>query len=353
MDDKPLIDFNDAKKMDQDIPVIPQTPASPQMPQAQPSIPKTLDQTKPVEAQQPITPSIQHPFAQDIHNPQPKIPERMYGESKKSGSWQNIIFWIVVVVLAFGVGFLIVNGPAFAKRISFWITNGIQHKELGNNHVFDKQVAVSTTNSSSNIESIKDNNIYIPKIGVDAPILWNIDESQVQDKMLEGIVHYKNTGLPDQEGSNVFLTGHSSNYWWIKSNYNQVFALLPKLEVGDKIALTYNKIKYVYQVYDEIIVSPSELSVLKPIDGKSTLSLMTCVPLGTNFQRLIIRSELLYKDENLSTASTTATPTPSPTSSPTNTTETPVQVTPTPATTQNNSTTPPTPSVDLFLPPVN
>ena len=62
--------------------------------------------------------------------------------------------------------------------------------------------------------------------------------------------------------------------------------------VGDEIYLTYQGIIYKYQVSSSIVVTPEEIQVMES-QGKNTLSLMTCVPVGTTLKRLIVRADLV------------------------------------------------------------
>ena len=140
--------------------------------------------------------------------------------------------------------------------------------------------------------NIDANTIKIEKINLRAPVAWNVEEDKILDSLVNGVAHYKGTSLPG-EGGNVFIVGHSSNYFWIKSDYNNIFALLDKLSPGDRIEVTTADKVYVYQVKETKIVSPSEVQVLDNTP-KETLSLMTCWPIGTSLKRMLVQSELVY-----------------------------------------------------------
>lgn len=130
--------------------------------------------------------------------------------------------------------------------------------------------------------------LLIPKIGVTAPIVFTAsnDEKTIQDNLTKGVVHYNGTAEPGTVG-NSFITGHSSNFWWIKGSYNYIFVNLNKLAVGDQAKIYHNGNKYVYQVREVKVVEPSDTSVLATTDTP-VLTLMTCTPTGTNWKRLII-----------------------------------------------------------------
>jgi LPXTG-site transpeptidase (sortase) family protein len=132
------------------------------------------------------------------------------------------------------------------------------------------------------------NTIVIPKIGVNAPVIFlnSRDEKTIEANLANGVVHYQGTANPGEVG-NTFITGHSSNFWWIQGQYNYVFVNLDKLAVGDQTVVYYNGKKFVYQVTGTKVVLPTDTSVLAPTDTP-TLTLMTCTPAGTNWKRLIV-----------------------------------------------------------------
>lgn len=145
--------------------------------------------------------------------------------------------------------------------------------------------------STSQIEGLK-----IEKLSLEAPIIWNVDEQDILENLKNGVVHYKGSSMPG-DGGNVFITGHSSNYFWIKSDYNQVFALLDKLDKTDRISISYNNKIYTYEVVEKKVVNPSQVEVLNATKNE-VLTLMTCWPVGTSLNRLIVQAELLFTSAN-------------------------------------------------------
>lgn len=147
-----------------------------------------------------------------------------------------------------------------------------------------------------------DNRIVIPKIGKNIPIVeipitnliaqnWKGLEEDIQAGLKSGVVHYPGTALPGQIG-NFFVTGHSSYYFWEHSKYKDIFALLPEVDIGDRVTIYYNQKKYVYDITDKKEVSPSNTEVLKQTNDKR-ITLMTCVPVGTDLNRLILVGTLV------------------------------------------------------------
>ena len=106
-------------------------------------------------------------------------------------------------------------------------------------------------------------------------------------------IHLKGTGFPWQKGANTYIAGHRLGYMGTKSLF--AFLDLNKLKDGDKIYVkdAAGK-KYTYKVFKETVVSPSNLSVTKPVAGKSILTLQTCT-LPNYTKRLIVQAELMRK----------------------------------------------------------
>lgn len=141
--------------------------------------------------------------------------------------------------------------------------------------------------------AVKDQNkLIIEKLKINAPIAWDVNEDDIIEKLKEGVVHYEGTSKPG-EGGNVFIVGHSSNYVWIKSDYNNIFAILDKLVKGDRIEIRYADKSYYYDVVETKIVKPDQVEVLSNTN-KEVLSLMTCWPVGTTLNRMIVIAELKY-----------------------------------------------------------
>jgi sortase A len=105
-----------------------------------------------------------------------------------------------------------------------------------------------------------------------------------------GALHVEGTGFPWDEGSNVFIAGHRLGYAGTGSFL--VFYDLDKLQNGDEIFLTdSNGTRYTYTVYEQLVVDPTEVSVLEPVPNKSIVTLQTCT-LPDYSQRLLVRAEL-------------------------------------------------------------
>ena len=184
---------------------------------------------------------------------------------------------LLVALLVFGF----FNSEYLSGRIAYYIY--ARHTQVG---------ALDTDLASAPIDKNAPPKVIINKINVDAPVIFDqntVNEAAFQKALHDGVVHYPDTALPGQRG-NVVIFGHSSGQWWAPGNYKFVFTLLNKLHYDDKIFLEYKGIRYIYKVSNVSVVKPNDLSVLNQ-GGNSMLTLITCTPVGTSTNRLIIQAQ--------------------------------------------------------------
>ena len=134
-----------------------------------------------------------------------------------------------------------------------------------------------------------DFHLEIPSLNINAPIIADVDgnDKDAYFKALEGgVAHFQGTAKPG-EGSNIFIFGHSSYYWWAAGDYKEIFKNLEDVKEGDEIDVWYQEKEYKYKVSKTEVVDPTDVDVLKPTPSEQ-LTLMTCVPVGTDKQRLIV-----------------------------------------------------------------
>jgi len=143
------------------------------------------------------------------------------------------------------------------------------------------------------------NQLYVPKLGIRVPIVWDssVDENSMIANLQHGVVHYLGTAKPgeglEENRGNIFISGHSSYYSWDPGAYKSIFATLPNLGVGDTVSIGYYDKVYVYQVYETAEVAPENVDVVRQDTDKHIVTLMTCVPIGTNERRFIARAEFI------------------------------------------------------------
>src|SRR5215203_6482685 len=103
-------------------------------------------------------------------------------------------------------------------------------------------------------------------------------------------VHLNSSGFPWKQTANVYIAGHRIGFPGTRSNL--AFYDLEDLKKGDKAYLEDAEgRRYTYEVYKKLIVDPSNLGVIDPIQGKNILSLQTCT-LPDYTKRVIYRAEL-------------------------------------------------------------
>jgi LPXTG-site transpeptidase (sortase) family protein len=132
--------------------------------------------------------------------------------------------------------------------------------------------------------------ILIPKLGANARIIPSVDPynaAEYQLALTRGVAQTKGTAVPGESG-NIFLFSHSSVNFYDASRYNSIFYLINKLDLNDSIILYYKNIKYSYRVTGKKLVSPKDISYLTAKTAEETVTLMTCWPPGTTYQRLLV-----------------------------------------------------------------
>jgi sortase A len=102
-------------------------------------------------------------------------------------------------------------------------------------------------------------------------------------------VHLRGTGFPWHRQANVYIAGHRLGYVGTPSWL--AFWDLNEVDVGDKIFVTDSMDRqYVYKVFKDFVVDPSDVFVTRPLPGRNILTLQTCT-LPDYSQRLIIQAE--------------------------------------------------------------
>lgn len=146
-----------------------------------------------------------------------------------------------------------------------------------------------------------ENRIIIPKIGKNIPMI-DIKQKKVNgidelnnifmDELENGVIRYPWSAKPWEEW-NTFVFGHSSNFPWIEWDYNDVFALLDQVVFDDEVIVYYEQKKYTYKIRKKEIIKPGNVGILKRDKGISELTLMTCWPIGTTLNRMILIWDLV------------------------------------------------------------
>lgn len=151
-----------------------------------------------------------------------------------------------------------------------------------------------------------DPRLIIPKINVDVPVLYDVgyDHASQMKAMESGVAHFAIPGANSHPGEigNTVLSGHSSNDLFDRGEYKFIFAQLDKLSVGDTIYANYQSKRYAYVITQKEVVKPTEVNKLIYPTTKPVMTLITCTPLGTALNRLLVTAEQVSPDPGAATA---------------------------------------------------
>lgn len=197
-------------------------------------------------------------------------------ENKKKSIWRRLAPAASLVLVIT----LILNNQLVYGQISYYVTPG------------DRIERPTIVESEAGNQAPPGDRIIIPKINVDVPINNNVktyDEDAIQRGLEDGIVHYAKTGMPGEVGNNVLL-GHNTNNFWNSGKYKTAFVLLDRLKEGDTFEIHHKEKRYVYTVYKKKIIQPDDFSVVTQKVTEPIVTLITCHPPGTSWERLIIQA---------------------------------------------------------------
>lgn len=238
------------------------------------------------------------------------------------------IFWILLVTTNYSAYFNIIKSYVYKDELetqSRWIISSVEASNIKEkfieqineeNELIKNEDSEKTSDFSvrklvniSNKNDINldieitpyENRIVIPKIWKNIPLIdilnkkieWENELNNIFMKELENwVIRYPWSSTPWKDWT-TFIFWHSSNFPWIKWDYNQVFALLDKLKFEDEIIIYYNQKKFKYKIREKKVITPWDVSVLERNKKKSELTLMTCWPIWTTLNRLIVIWELV------------------------------------------------------------
>ena len=131
------------------------------------------------------------------------------------------------------------------------------------------------------------------KLQIDSvSILGRISEGGDSKAMLRGFWHFPTSSYPGEQG-NMVVIGHRFQYLPPAKN---TFFYLDRVQIGDSIKVFGDTGEYTYIVTNIKVTEPNDISVLNKTDDYR-LTVITCTPLWTSHQRLVITAKLdkLYK----------------------------------------------------------
>lgn len=231
---------------------------------------------------------MEHQPSRHIGEIQPQSKVRVFlAESAK---------FLAIFLFFFVISTIFIMWPNIYAQAHYWIKSGSWQAagtNLGLPIASLDYASIAPVIGERNRSIPQDPRLVIPKINVDVPVVFvqSTNNKDILDSLKNGVAHYAGTALPGRIG-NMFITGHSSYYWWRGGSYNHIFALLEQMKPSDLIYVYYQGGEYIYRVNGSKVVAPTATEILKQT-SLPTLSLMTCVPIGTNLRRLVVTADLI------------------------------------------------------------
>lgn len=184
------------------------------------------------------------------------------------------------------------------------ISNAVAYMQPGN---LDPATLIVDPNSSNSVSA--ETRLIVPKISVDVPIIWDANAASLDSlnaAMDKGVAWFNMQGASAKPGEkgNFVLSGHSSNDWLDGGDYKFIFAPLERMKEGDTIYVNYNSTRYTYTVTHMQVVKPTDVQALQLGTDKPYLTLITCTPLGTALNRLLVFADQVSPDPNEASAQT-------------------------------------------------
>jgi sortase A len=123
--------------------------------------------------------------------------------------------------------------------------------------------------------------IKIPKIKLTLPILEGTSE-----KVLDVAAgHLEGSVKPGDEGNSA-IAAHRSR------TYGRMFNRLGEMKLGDEIVVETETGSSRFVVFEKLIVTPDDLSVLRNFGNEKVITLITCQPIKNPTHRLIIQAKI-------------------------------------------------------------
>ena len=158
-----------------------------------------------------------------------------------------------------------------------------QINDIKNNEKKDNNGTSADNNGNSNKPSVSKEDylgrLMIPKINFNRSF-YKIDS--VYNDVDKNIQVMKGSSLPDVDGGNLIIAGHSGNVWF------SFFKNLYKLKKGNNAYVYYNDTKYTYKVVDIYNVKKNGKVTVKRDRTKRTMTLITCTKNSKTLQTVYI-----------------------------------------------------------------
>jgi len=132
--------------------------------------------------------------------------------------------------------------------------------------------------------------VRIPRFG--AKYAKPLYEGDDRATLKKGIGHYPKTAMPGEIG-NFSMAGH-------RTTYGKPFNQIAELKHGDLVIVETAESYFVYEVYEDLIVRPTQVEVIAPVPSqpgeeptKALMTMTSCHPMFSSRQRWITHGRLI------------------------------------------------------------
>lgn len=208
-----------------------------------------------------------------------------------------ILMTIGIIVIAWTmwpiVSFFLYDQIMYAKTVSPVEDSGVRPiapvAYASNGNTNDPNTWFPTAPQKKVVAPVNSYSISIPTLDIDRATVIIAG-----DDLTKSLIHYGGTGIPGDYGNTVIF-GHSTLPQLFRGtkDYHSIFATLPSIKNDADILINYDGVQYRYQVYDKVVVDPTDLTPLEQHFDDSYITLVTCVPPGTYLYRLNVKAKLV------------------------------------------------------------
>lgn len=203
------------------------------------------------------------------------------------------------------VCFWIVLSPFTQVTLNYFLNPSYELIDPSVSGAFPMPIVIGSSFDTEDLSEA--NSWFVKTIPLPSPVVTkithfslSIPKQKLEDIAIEvngsnlkkNAIHYPGTALPGEYGNSVIF-GHSALPQFFRpQDPLTIFNPLTKVSIGDLIEIRFDGIDYSYTVKKIAEVEPSQIEVLSQDFSRRELTLITCVPLGTYWHRLVVKAEL-------------------------------------------------------------
>lgn len=154
--------------------------------------------------------------------------------------------------------------------------------------VTEQQSAAITEILKKQQPALKENRLYVPKIGVDVAVVTGVSESTLEG----GAWHRNDTQGDPAKGNNFVLAAHRFNLGLTpdQTRAKSPFYHIDRLQTGDQVFVDFSGTRYAYEVTKRYKVSDTETSIENPT-AEARMTLYSCDLRGPKLGREVVEAK--------------------------------------------------------------